>query len=97
MVGEADGDHRIVARTDDGDVDVDERIRAWAASDEGRPFLAARGADAGLTKPRGGAETNPWASKHWSLIEQMRIFRADREKADRLANAAGDATCLLIQ
>jgi hypothetical protein len=31
MVGEADGDHRIVARTDDGDADVDERIRAWAA------------------------------------------------------------------
>jgi hypothetical protein len=49
-----------------------------------------------LTKPRGGALTNPWASKHWSLIEQMRIFRADREKADRLAKAAGDAACLLI-
>jgi hypothetical protein len=34
-------------------------------------------------------EKNPWSDEHFNLMEQGRIYRADPEKARRLAKAAG--------
>lgn len=36
-----------------------------------------------------GVKSNPWAKDSWNMTQQMQIVKADPQKADRLAKAAG--------
>ncbi len=37
----------------------------------------------------GGTGSNPWSKDSWNMTEQMRVFREDPSKAERLAKSAG--------
>lgn len=56
-----------------------------------RPFYWPQSKNAGAGGGNGGngGEPNPWAKENWNLTKQGQILRADPEKADRLAKAAG--------
>ena len=85
-----DEDGNVV--TKDG-TPVGDAIKQWAESDEGKHFIAAPGnSGGGAGGGRGtGANTkdNPWSKESQNLTEQMRIQRADPEKAKRLKAEAG--------
>lgn len=50
---------------------------------------AGGGATGNRTGGNGGVVNNPWTHEHWSLSQQTQIYRADKEKAERFAKAAG--------
>jgi len=72
---------------------LNDAIKEWAESDKGKHFIAAPGnSGGGAGGGRGtGANTkdNPWSKESQNLTEQMRIQRADPEKAKRLKAEAG--------
>ena len=37
---------------------------------------------------------NPWSRQYWNLTEQGQTFKRDKDKADRLARAAGHKDAL---
>ena len=41
------------------------------------------------SKPGDCSVENPWSRQFWNLAEQGQIFKRDKDKADRLARAAG--------
>lgn len=50
------------------------------------------GGGAGGSGQRGGGlggVKNPWTHEHWNLTEQGNIFASDRERAEKMAKAAG--------
>lgn len=47
------------------------------------------GAGAMGSKGPGGVVKNPWTHENWNMTEQMQIFRADRNKAEKMAEMAG--------
>lgn len=86
------GDAQPVVETDLGPVDVATRIKEWAQSDEGAPFVKApdnAGGGAAGSGARRASGPNPWRDDSWNIGEQARIARDDPEKAKRLAQEAG--------
>lgn len=89
-IDDDEGDYKAIVETDMGPVPLDKFVADWAASDEGRVFVApARGADATGNGRMKGGQPNPWAKGSVNLTEQGRILRDDPEKARRMAKAAG--------
>jgi hypothetical protein len=37
---------------------------------------------------------NPWSKRHWNLTHRGQIYKGDRAKAERLAQAAGHKNAL---
>lgn len=74
-----------------GQAAADARAVAWGLKNFGdystRPTRPAdmKPADNAKEKPN----KNPWRVANWNLTEQMRVYRADKALAERLAKAAG--------
>lgn len=83
-------DYEAIVETDMGPTPVAQFVRDWAASEEGRAFVAEPvGANAnGASRGKFG-EPNPFGKSHWNKTTQARMIRDDRAKAERLARAAG--------
>jgi len=88
-----DGDAFVAnVETDMGPMDVAEFVKSWAASEEGRAFVApAEGGGATGNNRSGLGEPNPFAKGNWNKTAQGRLLMSDRNKAERLAKAAGFA------
>ena len=91
-----DGEHRAMIKTDAGNVPLEKFVPDWAASDDGKPYVAqAKGGDANGSGARRRSETteaNPWKDgPTFNLTQQGLIMKQDRAKAERLAKAAGKA------
>lgn len=92
-IEEEDDGYRVFVPTDTGDLDIPKFLADWSASDEGKAFIPPpKGADAAGTKQQKsmmGDIKNPWHKDHFNRTEQGKILRTDRNKAVKLAAAAG--------
>ncbi len=95
-VVEQDGEFKVAAPgADDGSNQAQTPgnfIATWAASDEGRAFIAAPRNGGGAATGSGAAGSrapNPWRHESFNRTEQARIARDDPALAKRLARAAG--------
>lgn len=86
-----DEDGNVV--TGDG-TPIRDAVKEWADSDEGKHFVAApsnTGGGAHGGRANGASKDNPWGKETQNLTEQMRISKADPERAARLKAEAGVA------
>lgn len=98
-VVEEDGEYKATVPSDTGDLDINEFVNTWVASDEGKIFVPpAKGSDAGGPgkgrQPGGSDQKNPWKADDWpnkqaNLTEQGRLLKTNRVLAEKLAKAAG--------
>ena len=87
---EEDGQFSAIVDTDMGPMPLDKYVADWAAGDEGKVFVApAKLDDAPGSHRNRNTEINPYAKDRWNKTEQGRLMMTDRNKAERLARAAG--------
>lgn len=95
---EDSGDFVAVAHDDDlGDIPVAERVKSWAATDEGKAFVGARGSGGGGANgggnqggnPPKSSDRNPFKPDTINVSEQARLRRENPEQARKLARDAG--------
>lgn len=87
-----DDGFEAIVETDMGPTPVAQFVRDWAASDEGRAFVAEPvGAGANGSSRGKLGEPNPYSKAHWNKTNQGQMLRNDPAKAERLAKAAGFA------
>lgn len=87
---EEDGKFSATVDTDMGPMPLDKYVSDWAAGDEGKVFVSpAKLDDAPGSRANRGTENNPYAKDRWNKTEQGRLMTIDRNKAERLARAAG--------
>lgn len=70
---------------------VQDYIKTWSQSDEGKPFIAAPGNSGGGAPGANGRNTgmsNPWAKDTRNLTEQGRILKENPQLAESLKAAA---------
>lgn len=85
----ADGDARVAKI---GDKTLGDFVKAWAAGDEGKTFVAAPGNGGGGAPgsgSHGGGKANPWAKDTFSLTEQGKLFTENPTLARSMAQEAG--------
>jgi hypothetical protein len=74
------------------DKPIDEAMKSWASSEDGKVFVAAPGnggGGGGRGPGGGGQQNNPWKKDSLNLTEQGRIQRENPELARQLASEAG--------
>lgn len=95
--------HRVQAQNDEGEFKVtagdldqplEDYVREWSRSDEGRRFVTPKKNSGGGDPPKGSGsgdpgEKNPFSKDHFNLTEQAKLLRVDRAKAEKLAAEAG--------
>ncbi|WIY54144.1 hypothetical protein O9Z70_06380 [Devosia sp. YIM 151766] len=89
---EEDGSNfQAVVETDMGPLSLAKFVQDWAASDDGKDYVAKpSGPDAKGNNGRGGTgEKNPWASDSHNLTRQGELVRTDPDKARQFMRAAG--------
>lgn len=87
---EEEGQFSAIVDTDMGPMALEKYVADWATGDEGKVFVApARLDDAPGSRTNRGTEPNPYAKDRWNKTEQGRLTTTDRNKAERLARAAG--------
>lgn len=87
---EEDGQFSAIVDTDMGPMPLDKYVADWASGDEGKVFVSpAKLDDAPGSRHNRGTENNPYAKDRWNKTEQGRLMQTDRNKAERLARAAG--------
>lgn len=87
---EEDGQFSATVETDMGPMPLDKYVADWASGDEGKVFVSpAKLDDAPGSRHNRGTENNPYAKDRWNKTEQGRLMQTDRNKAERLARAAG--------
>lgn len=83
-----DGDKRVAKI---GDKLLGDHVKAWAASDEGKAFVAAPangGGGANGGNGKGGA-VNPWAKESYNLTEQGQLYQTNPTQARAMAAEHG--------
>ena len=89
---EDDNRFSAIVDTDMGPMPVSEFVKSWAASEEGRAFVAPPEGGGAMGNNRGKfGEPNPFTKHQWNKTAQARLYATDRNKAERLAKAAGFA------
>jgi len=90
-----DGDVRVFVETEVGEQTIDEFVKTWSDTDEGKGFVelpAGGGAGGGDRKNQGHAPgDNPFSISAWNKTNQSKLSAADRGKAERFAKSAGFA------
>lgn len=92
---EMDDDEDPVAmiKTDEGDIPLEKYVPDWAASDQGKVFVAPpKGGDANGSDSKRKAQErgpNPWKDESYNLTQQSRIFKENKPLAEKLAKEAG--------
>lgn len=86
-----DGEVKVLVDSEYGEVNPKEFCKEWAGTDYARKFIAsAENQGGGAGGGGGGAKIkNAWSPEHWNLSEQGRIFKADPERAKRMAAEHG--------
>lgn len=85
-----DGQRRAMIETEYGDQPVQSYIKEWAASDEGKAFIAGHtGGGATGSRTNGQKKRNPWLKGQEDFNEQMRLAREEPDLARQMAKDAG--------
>ena len=86
-----EGKATVLVDSEYGEVDPKEFCKEWSGTDYAKKFIASDDNKGGGSA--GGNNSaklkNPWAPDQWSLAEQGRIFKADPERAKRMAAEHG--------
>lgn len=96
-VHEIDGDYEALAKDGElGDIPVAEHVKSWAATDEGKAFVAARetgggGANGGGSggNPADSSNANPWKAETFNVTKQAQLRKEDPATASRMMREAG--------
>lgn len=86
-----DGKVSVVIDSEYGDVSPKEFCKEWAGTDYARKFIASpdNSGGGGGGGGGGGKVKNPWSKDNWNMTEQARIYKADPERAKRMAAEHG--------
>jgi len=86
--------YTAIVKTDMGDAPLEKFVENWVQTNDGRPFVAAKGNAGGAERAtssdkRSGQANNPWKTETFNLTKQGEISRKNPELARILRKEAG--------